>query len=88
MKWFDRLPGPFWVGYLAAAVVLNLALAAAHWSVGWYPVGTFTRLHLLLGFQIPATLAFVHYLNRSAVKALDDFRPALIATEAESLSLR
>jgi len=88
MGWVDRLPGLFWVAYVAAAVLLNLALAAAHWSVGWYPVGTFTRLHLILGVQIPAVLALAHYLNRSAVKALDEFRPALIATEAESLTLR
>jgi hypothetical protein len=88
MGWVERLPGPFWVVYLAAAVVLNLLLAAAHWSVGWYPVGTFTRLHLVLGVQIPAVLALAHYLNRSAVKAFDEFRPALIATEAESLTLR
>ena len=88
MGWVDRLPGPFWVVYLAAAVVFNLALAAAYWSVGRYPVGTFTRLDLILGVQIPGALALAHYLNRSAVKAIDDFRPALIATEAESLTLR
>jgi len=88
MRWVERFPGPFWVVYLVAAVVLDLALTAALWSAGTDRTGIVTRLPLFLGFEIPATLALAHYLNRSAAKALDEFRPVLIATEAESLTFR
>ena len=84
----DRLPGPSWLAYVAAAFVMNLLLSAAHWLTGASPLGRFDRVHFLLAAAIPFALGIVDYLDREALKALEEFRPALRASDAEVLLFR
>jgi len=80
----DRLPGPPWVTYAIAT------LAA---------VGIFIGQRLAEGIEInPVTVGYtaftvlpiaaMHYANRAAANALDDFRPALGALEPHYDGLR
>ncbi len=94
-SWFDRftasierLPGPAWVYYSALFVILFAAESAAQWVAGTYPVGSFSRLHLLVTATIIYLPAFMHYLNRAASAALTSFRPALDVSEEGYKDLR
>jgi len=83
IRWVDRLPGPYWAYYLAAFVGVNLALAAAHWSAGWYRPWSFDRVHVLMAAGMPLLFLVMTYFNQAVVRALEDFRAAFLDTSAE-----
>jgi hypothetical protein len=68
--------------------VLELLHAAIKWIDGSFPVGTFTVRLVLADITIPYTIAALHYLDYSALEALDDFRPIMHIEDAEFTALR
>lgn len=83
-SWLDRLtdaiarlPGPYWLWYLALGVVLALVRTVIGWIDGSYPVGTLFRVHVLDGL-IPVYFLFViHVLDEMARRAMNDYRSKL-----------
>jgi hypothetical protein len=84
--WVGALPGPAWLFYVGLGLTLYLIEVAIQWSNGERG-----QLHpylvVLVGF-IPYALALIHYLDRRAETALDQFRPALNCSDAEYVELR
>jgi hypothetical protein len=73
---------------LVAVLILDLLLSGLHWMSGALPVGDFVRGHFVLAATIPVALGLVDYLDREALKAVEEFRPALRANESDYLSFR
>lgn len=72
-----RLPGPYWVYYLALGLVLAFARTIIGWIDGSYPVGTFFDVHVLDGL-IPLYFLFaMHLLDDLSRRAMADFRSKL-----------
>jgi hypothetical protein len=87
LGWVDRLPGPVWVFYLGAMVGVSLIRHAFRWIDGTIPAGS---LDLSLATEAPFlvfTLVAQHYLNATARRALQEFRPALQLDESEYATL-
>lgn len=73
----DRIPGPTWLPYAVAWIVLALVETVLKWSTGAYPIGTFHPFHLVAMGTAVYGLGFMHVLDRSAGQALDALRPCL-----------
>jgi hypothetical protein len=86
--WVDRLPGPSWLFYLVFGLALGFTFTVVQWREGSYPVGTFRPFHIFFAGQIAYLLALMPFLDKSAVKALEAFRPALNVSQAEYAELR
>jgi hypothetical protein len=80
----DRLPGAAWLAYLIATLV-TVGLFIGQRLVEGIDINPVTVGYTALTF-LP--LAAMHYANRAAARALDDFRPALGRLEPEYESLR
>lgn len=87
-RWLDRVPGPAWVYYVIAAIILAVAHALAHWQVGAYPVGTFDAFHVWFMVELVFIVAFVYYLDHYSDGALERFRPALKVSADEYTAVR
>jgi hypothetical protein len=87
-QWIDRLPGPYWFWYLALAGLGFLVETVVQWVSGEYPPGTFRWLHLVLAANIGYLPGLMHYLDRTAGKALDSLRPALRVSPKDYAALR
>jgi hypothetical protein len=85
--WVDGLPLPTWAFYLLLWLLLFAVITLIHWQDGSYPPGVFFPLHLVLTGTIPYTIALIHYLDKTAERALLKFRPALDVTDAEYTQL-
>ena len=84
----ERIPGPDWVVYAAAAAVLVVMIHGQAWALGTAPVGTFDLANTYYGI-LPVTLLWTAgYLERVAGSAFDAFRPALRVSAAELARLR
>ena len=84
--WVDRLPGPAWLFYVVLGLVLYLIEVVIQWSTGAW--GEFHSFQLIFISFIPYQLALIHYLDRQADAALNQFRPSLTATDTEYADLR
>lgn len=94
-SWFDRtidgvqqLPGPPWLVYVGAWVVLFLLETAVKWRDGAYPAGTFLPVHAVLagfGFYF---LALMHYLDDLTGQAIASLRPVITVSDAEYATLQ
>jgi hypothetical protein len=73
----DRLPWPPWIAYLGAWGVFAVAETLAKWSDGSYPVGTVFPFHLVAFGTAAYGLGMLHFLKRSAARALASSRPLL-----------
>ena len=78
----ERLPWAPWITYLGMWVVLAGSETLAKWAVGSYPVGTVFPFHLVAFGTAAYGLALLHFLDRSAVRALDASRPLLRRDDA------
>ena len=88
IDWVERLPGPYWLFYLALGLVAGFAQTLVQWREGSYPIGTLHPFHIWFAGQIAYLLALMHYLDKSADTALTTFRPVLKVSEAEYAELR
>ena len=73
----DHLPWSPWITYLGAWMVLAGTETLAKWADGSYPVGTVFPYHVVAFGTAAYGLALLHYLDRSAVSALEVSRPLL-----------
>ena len=80
--WVERLPGPAWIFYLGAGLVISLTRNIIGWTDGSYPVGTFFVIHILDGLISVYPLFVLHYLDERAKAALEAFRPVLTGHDA------
>jgi hypothetical protein len=94
-SWIDRLharverwPGPIWLPYLVAWVVLAAAETLGKWATGAYPVGTFFPFHLVAMGTAVYGLGFLHVLDAAAERALETLRPSLDLSDAEVEDVR
>jgi len=78
-----RLPGPYWVWYLALGLLFALVRTIAGWIDGSYPVGTLFRVHVLDGFIPVYFVIVIHLLDEMARRALADYRPVLRGGDPE-----
>ncbi len=76
------------MSYLGAWVVLATIETLSKWSVGSYPVGTVFPFHLVAFGTAAYGLALLHFLDRSAVRALESSRPLLSLDAAAYDDLR
>jgi hypothetical protein len=84
----ERLPGPTWAVYLVFVVALTGLAVVGSWVGDIAPVGTVDPIQAFWGFMMGLTLWLFHYLDGVARSALDAFRPALTATDADFARLR
>jgi len=73
----ERLPGPYWLTYLALFVLQSLAIHVLAWIDGWLPAYTFSPILLMFPLWLWGPLTIMSYLNSIAREALDSFRPLL-----------
>src|SRR6476660_6461875 len=86
--WVRRLSIPPWLFYLVLTLALVLLHASIKWIDGSFPVGQFSLRILLADITIPYTIAVLHYLDDSALDALDEFHPVMDIDDAEFSKLR
>ncbi len=88
IDWIDRLPGPFWIFLLALLAFEFVLVNAVRWLDGSLPLGEFDIRQSYYVVFTAYLLGAMYYLNRTALRALDDFRPALTMSEPEYARLR
>lgn len=87
-NWVDRLAIPAWAFYLLLGGILLTLLLAVQWQTGNLPLGSIPLFHVWFAFQTVYLLGVMHYLDRTAGKAFDRFRPALEIDDAQAAELR
>lgn len=87
-RWTEHLPIPAWVFYLLVWIVLFGIETIIQWSSGSYPHGTFHTFHAIFTGALPYLMMMIHYLDRNAGNALDQFRPALDLTDSQFAEVR
>ncbi len=81
--WIDRRPGPAWIYYAVGVLLLAAGLAAARWLQGSAGESLVGPGGLIYSFYPVYFVALTHYLDHQARKALETFRPALGASDAD-----
>lgn len=84
----DRFPGPMWVPYVVAWLVLAALETSVKWVTGAYPVGALFPFHLVAVGTAVYGLGFLHLLDAQADRALDALRPSLDLSDAEVEDVR
>lgn len=85
--WVDQLPVPNWMFYAGLGIILVLAESIIQWQAGNYPVGVFDPFHIYFACVIAYFLALVHYLDKTAARAWEEFQPALDSSQAGARQL-
>jgi hypothetical protein len=83
IAWIERQPGPAWVYYVAAVVLLGALLKGVQWFDPESAAATFGGDPIVFSFYPVYFVALMHYLDGQARAALEAFRPALGADPAE-----
>jgi hypothetical protein len=81
----DRLPGPYWLTFLALFVLQSIIVHILAWIDGWLPAYGLSPMLLLYPIWLWGPLAIMAYLNSIAVEALSSFSP-LLDVEEERLT--
>ncbi len=84
----NRLPIPAWLFYPILCGLLFLLINGGDWLQGLAPVGAFSAPYGFLALYPIYPLAAISYLDRTAGKAFDFFRPALGLADADAARLR
>jgi len=84
----ERRPGPPWIFYLVAMLVLALVSNILRWFEGSEQVGVFNLARVIETPIVIYFLGLMHYLNKTAGQSMDAFRPALAVEEMEVARLR
>ena len=83
IDWIDRRTGPAWAYYAAAILLVGMVTLVGQWLAGDASTGAIGTDALVFSFYPVYFVALMHYLDRQARSALDRFRPALGASDAE-----
>ncbi|HZY43931.1 MAG TPA: hypothetical protein VFF70_04200, partial [Anaerolineae bacterium] len=75
--WIDRLPVPAWLFYIVLLVAEFAALNILLWTIGTLPTGSFDLARTYSIVYSVGSIAWIHYLNRIASRAIKQFAPAL-----------
>ncbi len=84
----NRLPVPAWVFYPVLLAIVSLAIVASRRLELGAPAEVWNLPYVFVAVYPVYFLAAIHYLDRTAAKAFDFFRPALGMTDAEAARLR
>lgn len=94
-SWLDRLiarierfPGSPWIIYMAATVILVLINHGLRWLEGSEQFGVFNVARVIETPIVIYFLGLIHYLNKTAGRSMDAFRPALAVEDSEVARLR
>ncbi len=79
----EKLPGPSWIYYLVAWLVLLTIETLIKWRDHAYPVGTIFPFHLVFTALGIYAVAFMHYLDRVAARAMHAYRVVFKGSDAE-----
>ena len=85
--WIERLPLPPWAAYLILFLAVSLLFHATLWLEGSLPPGSVDTLLIVYGLVPVYFLAFSHYLNATARRALAKYRPLLRVSDDEYAAL-
>ncbi len=85
--WINRLPVPPWLFYPSLLVPIFLIINASRWLEGRASLGSFDAPYGFTAIYPVTMLAAIHYLDRTARRAFEYFRPALGKNEAEAARL-
>ncbi len=86
-RWIDQRSYPAWIFYAVLWAVLYAAYAAVQYIEGTYSFGTINAFHVVHAGTLVYTLASIHFLDRTAARALERFRPALDINDQEYIEL-
>jgi hypothetical protein len=81
--WIDKMPGAAWFYYLAAFLLLGIAVTLVSWILGVIPAGSVELKSFIYGIYPIYFLTLMHYLDGYAKFALERFRPALEMDDTE-----
>ena len=81
--WIDLLPGPVWLFYLAATLVLAATISVTLWIDGSVPFGSYGSFQGIFPPFVFYFLGLYHYLTRVGSSALTEFRPLLEVDDSE-----
>lgn len=93
-SWVDRVneafrsssvPAP--ILYLIIGIVAVLIAQGALWLYRIDPPGLFNSVSFAVGIWVSSPLAFVHFLDDLASRAIENFRPALALSEEDFVNL-
>lgn len=87
VRWIGRLSIPGFLFYPALLAAVWLLINAAHWVDGSAPFGSFDAPYAFVGLYPVWGLAALHYLDMTAGRAFEHFRPALGKSNEEAARL-
>lgn len=79
----ERLPGPAWAFYLLMTLVVIVLSHLFRWVDGTIPMGVIEAARVAETPLLACSLALMQFLNRTARRSMEAFRPALSVGEAE-----
>ncbi len=79
----EKLPGPGWIYYLFAWLVLVSIETLIKWRDHAYPVGSLFPFHLVFTALGIYAVALMHYLDNVAAKAMQTYRAVFKGDDAE-----
>lgn len=83
MGWIERLPGPAWAFYLLMTLVVIVLGHLFRWVDGTVPMGVIEPARVAEAPLFLCSLALMQFLNKTARRSMEAFRPALSVGEAE-----
>ena len=86
LDWIEARPIPPWASYLLAAGGASLIMHLPRWLDGSLPPGSFEVNQLAASIYPIFFIAFIHYLNTTARRALANYRPLLDLDDREYAS--
>jgi hypothetical protein len=86
--WLEQLPGPLGIYYAIPSLLSVGIFIGVQASQGAYRAQGFFPWHIFLALQPVIPFGLMHYLDRSALTALERFRPALKAGEMRLSTIR
>lgn len=84
----ESLGWPLWVFYATLGIIEAVVVHVSKWADGSLPFPRLDPIHMLLALWTAYPLGLIHALDRMADRALEVFRPALGAEQADVGALR
>ena len=82
LRFFQGRAIPYWLIYLLLFFLQSFVNLLLAWSTGWLPLWTIDRILLLYPVWQWMPLAIMTFLNRTALRAIQAFRPLLDLDDA------